>query len=167
MVDAMDSKSIDGNIMRVRVSPWAHMEKDTNVHSHLGVYARIFRDGDKNELLVIKKIRGPYTGLYDLPGGSLEPEELIEEALRREIYEETGCEILTQEQLGSGSIRYKYKNNDTQSVLRHIGIFFEVKIKGTPKEDTDNQDSGGCIWIPIERLTKETATPFVLEILTK
>ena len=25
LVDAIDSKSIDGNIMRVRFSPWAHL----------------------------------------------------------------------------------------------------------------------------------------------
>ena len=29
LVDAIDSKSIDGNIMRVRFSPWAHLYMET------------------------------------------------------------------------------------------------------------------------------------------
>ena len=38
--------------------------------SHKGVYG-IIRKG--NQILLIRKARGPYTGLYDLPGGSPEP----------------------------------------------------------------------------------------------
>lgn len=39
-------------------------------HRHLGAYGICYEDG---KLLVIRKKGGPYTGRYDLPGGSLEP----------------------------------------------------------------------------------------------
>jgi len=47
------------------------------------------------EVLILKRARGEKThaGNYDLPGGSMERDETIREALRREIKEETGLII--------------------------------------------------------------------------
>ena len=59
---------------------------------HLGVYALIFSE-DQSEILLIEKSRGPYKGLYDLPGGSLEPGENLEQTLVREVKEETDCTV--------------------------------------------------------------------------
>lgn len=38
--------------------------------------------------------------LYSLPGGGVEEGENVEEALKREIFEETGCDIINIEELG-------------------------------------------------------------------
>ena len=65
---------------------------ENNFHSHFGVYAAIFRNKQR-EILLIKKARGPYTGRWDLPGGSPEINELLEETLIREIKEETDCTL--------------------------------------------------------------------------
>ena len=59
--------------------------------SHKGVYAIIKKN---NQILVIRKARGPYTGLYDLPGGTPEDSETPEETLKREIKEETNCDLI-------------------------------------------------------------------------
>ena len=56
-------------------------------HTHLGVYA-IIRQNRK--FLLIKKARGPYTGMFDLPGGKIEFGETPEQTLVREVAEETG-----------------------------------------------------------------------------
>lgn len=42
----------------------------------------------KNTILVIKKWRGPFTWIYDLPGGKIEHWEGNIDALKREIFEE-------------------------------------------------------------------------------
>jgi len=42
----------------------------------------------KNNIVVIKKWRWPFTGLYDLPGGKIEHGEKNIESLEREIIEE-------------------------------------------------------------------------------
>ena len=57
---------------------------------HKGVYAIIKND---NQILLIKKARGPYTGLFDLPGGSPEKDEAPEQTLIREVKEETNCDV--------------------------------------------------------------------------
>lgn len=49
-------------------------------HTAFGVYGIIRKDGC---LLVIKKTKGPYKNRYDLPGGSQEPGEKLEETLTR------------------------------------------------------------------------------------
>lgn len=45
---------------------------------------------DGGRLLVVRKATGPFAGWLDLPGGSLDSGETLEEALRRELTEETG-----------------------------------------------------------------------------
>lgn len=45
---------------------------------------------DGNRLLMCKRIREPYLGLYNFVGGHIEPEESGEAAAYRELFEETG-----------------------------------------------------------------------------
>jgi 8-oxo-dGTP diphosphatase len=49
-------------------------------------------DGD-GRLLLVRRGRPPGVGLWSLPGGRVEPGETDDEALRRELMEETGLEI--------------------------------------------------------------------------
>jgi 8-oxo-dGTP diphosphatase len=60
----------------------------------ISVYA-IIRN-DKNEFLLLKRSEESHTnpGKWDLPGGKLEREEILEEAIVREIWEETGISIV-------------------------------------------------------------------------
>lgn len=44
-------------------------------------------------VLLVKQIAGPYAGAWLLPGGGVDDGEAIEEGLRREMREETGCEL--------------------------------------------------------------------------
>lgn len=63
------------------------MVKNKEQISHLGVYAVI--TNAKNQILLIKKSRGPYKGMLDLPGGGPEFHETFEQTLEREVMEET------------------------------------------------------------------------------
>ncbi len=57
---------------------------------YLAVSAAVFRDG---RVLIVRRARPPAHGLYTLPGGGVELGETLEEAVIREIREETALEI--------------------------------------------------------------------------
>lgn len=44
-------------------------------------------------VLLVKQIGGPYAGAWLLPGGGVDAGESVEDGLRREMREETGCEL--------------------------------------------------------------------------
>jgi ADP-ribose pyrophosphatase YjhB (NUDIX family) len=56
----------------------------------LAVSAAIFRDG---RVLIVRRARPPAHGLYTLPGGGVELGETLEEAVIREVREETALEV--------------------------------------------------------------------------
>jgi 8-oxo-dGTP diphosphatase len=48
------------------------------------------RDGDAVTVLLIKRKNDPYQGLWALPGGFMDMDETTEQAVHREVKEETG-----------------------------------------------------------------------------
>ena len=64
---------------------------------YLAVSAAVFRDG---RVLIVRRGRPPAQGLYTLPGGGVELGETLEEAIIREVREETSLEIAPLELVG-------------------------------------------------------------------
>ena len=139
-------------------------------HRHMGVYG-ICVSSD-NELLLIKKNGGPYTGFYDLPGGSLENSESLVEGLEREILEETGYEIEVEKNWGC----YDFLINDAYNgckYTQHIAIMYKVKaIKKTESiieemvinnSSLDENDSLGVVWVHISHISINNSSPLVLK----
>lgn len=63
----------------------------------------------ENELLVTVRAHDPGKGLWDLPGGFVDPGETAEAALRREVREELDLEIDTMRYFSSLPNVYEYK----------------------------------------------------------
>lgn len=129
--------------------------------THFGVYGVIIKN---DKILLIKKARGPYTGLYDLPGGSQEIGETYQETLVREIDEETGLKVIsaTNERFRSIIFSDFTKASGEKGVLQHNAILYDVKIKGNIKTGGDERDSNGAVWVDIKDLNEKNATPYAL-----
>ena len=133
---------------------------------HFGIYGSIIQNG---KILLVKKARGPYTGLYDLPGGEQEKGETYHETLYREIREETGCKVVKVENERFKSIIFSDFTAECgeKGVLQHEAILYDVEIEGEPKANGDGLDSDGALWVDIKDLTAENSTPFALMAANK
>jgi 8-oxo-dGTP diphosphatase len=130
---------------------------------YLGVYGIFVSD---RKVLMIKKARGPYTGLYDLPGGGIEFEESNQQALKRELLEETGAELLNMEFLGINEYICEYTQITKTS--HHIGIYYGVALKiDNLKIDPDGEDSLGAVFIPFEEITADKISPIAFPVIEK
>jgi NAD+ diphosphatase len=63
---------------------------------------------ERGRMVVLVRGREPGKGLWDLPGGFVDPGETAEDALRREVREEIGLELTALCYLGSWPNVYEY-----------------------------------------------------------
>ena len=134
----------------------------TYEHSHYGIYALII-NADEKKILLIKKTRGPYTGMLDLPGGGPEKNETREQTLIREVKEEVGANVTSIKEERGFTIKYEYHDQKQDCVLIHSGLIFPTQIDDNIIEKMHSSDTAGCIWVPIESVLEEKITPPVRE----
>ncbi|OGH89014.1 MAG: hypothetical protein A2537_01225 [Candidatus Magasanikbacteria bacterium RIFOXYD2_FULL_36_9] len=140
--------------------------KNDDKKIYLGVYG-IFIQNEK--ILVIKKARGPYTGQYDLPGGGLNFDENVEDALKREFVEETNAVIKETNLIGINEYRCQYKKEDGKMKdFHHLGIYYKVDITvENLKTSPDGQDSNGALFVDIKDLNSKNTSPIAFGMILK
>ncbi|MGA2891662.1 MAG: NUDIX hydrolase [Xanthobacteraceae bacterium] len=83
---------------------------------YLAVSAAIFRAG---RVLIVRRARAPAHGLYTLPGGGVVLGETLEQAVIREVREETALDVAPVELVG---FRQAIARDDAGRVERHFVI---------------------------------------------
>ena len=81
-------------------------------------------ENSKGEILVARRAKDPAKGSFDLPGGFLDLHETAEEALSREIMEESRLTVLKSEYLFSIPNIYLYSNFEVHT----LDLFFRCKV---------------------------------------
>lgn len=124
---------------------------------HIGVYGLLIKD---NKILLIKKCGGPYDGKLDLPGGTIEFNEGIEDALIREFKEEVGIDILDYELFNVVSTNIKWIHKGEELETKHIAILYKINnyendIKDNIEITEINDDSMGAEYYDIDLLTDD------------
>jgi len=101
----------------------------------------LVREGDR--FLLVQRARPPLAGCWGLPGGGVELGETVEEALLREVREETGLTVVIDRFLGyadaierdeEGRVRYHY-----------VILYFGAHPTGGQLEAAD--DAGAARWV--------------------
>jgi ribose 5-phosphate isomerase B len=110
------------------------------------VAAMIFNG--KNELFLIKNVK--WGGLYGIPGGHVEKGEKMEEALKREIREETNLEIYDLKLFKVVDAVYPKEFRGK----RHF-VFIDYLAKAKGKVKLDPGEASSCVWVEPKRALKE------------
>lgn len=87
----------------------------------------IFLFNDKNEILFLVRANDPGKGMLGIPGGFINSDESTEDALKREVFEETGLKIDNFNYFGSYFGNYLYKGINYKTV----DIIYTGKINAT------------------------------------
>lgn len=139
-------------------------------YKQLGAYCLLIKE---NQVLLIKKFGGPYSGKLDLPGGTIEFLERPLDALKRELMEEVGIELTDALLFDADSVQFKWQyNEDTLVNVHHIGIFYKIldynnEIKNNIKIDETNDDSLGAEFYNIDNLHKNDLSKIAILELEK
>lgn len=107
---------------------------------YLAVSAAIFRDG---RVLIVRRARPPAHGVYTLPGGGVELGETLEEAVVREVREETALEV---EPVALAGYRQAIIHDAAGGVERHF-VILPFAARWLSGEVTLNEELAEAHWL--------------------
>lgn len=122
----------------------------------IGVGAVVFSAG--NEILLIKRGKAPHYGRWMVPGGTLEWGETLEDAVLREVREETGIDIEIEK-----FVEIIEAITPGQDGFHFVIMDYAARaISGTLAASSDALDA---VWAPLESLGAYDLTPELLRVI--
>lgn len=125
---------------------------------YLAVSAAIFREG---RVLIVRRARPPANGLYTLPGGGVELGETLEEAVAREVLEETGLAVVP---IALAGYRQAIARDQAGRVERHF-VILPFAARWVGGEITLNEELAEAHWLSPAELAGLTTTEGLAQIV--
>lgn len=116
-----------------------------------------------NEEAAVLLGRSAFTGLLDLPGGAVDPWELLEDGLRREFHEETGVE--------PEPVRLVDFDESFFSVFQHpfhsLRFYYLVRLPAGGRLRPDGKEITALAWLHPRDRSERDFTPGTLPVIEK
>jgi 8-oxo-dGTP diphosphatase len=125
---------------------------------YLAVSAAIFRDG---RVLIVRRARPPAHGLYTLPGGGVELGETLEEAVVREVREETKLEVRP---IALAGYRQAIARDQAGKIERHF-VILPFAARWISGEISLNEELAEANWLFPAELAGLTTTEGLAQIV--
>jgi len=129
-------------------------------HPLPGVGALILR---RRSILLVQRARNPLKGYWSLPGGLIEPGEKIEDALTREVLEETGLIVRPKQTFEI----FERIILDSQGRAEYHYILHDYLCTVEGGELLAGDDAGRVAWVQREKLKDLQLTEGTLEVIER
>jgi len=130
------------------------------------VVTGILVKNQKGELLLVKKIEGvgPYAWMYLTPGGGVNTGEPIDEAVQRELFEETGVRVKNLKRVSfDDDVTKNWRGNETHYImLLYTGEYVSGDLNPTEEDDDDLEV---IEWFDKARINKIPLSPPLKKLL--
>jgi 8-oxo-dGTP diphosphatase len=125
----------------------------------ISAYGLIVADGS---ILLARIAAGyPGEGSWTLPGGGLDWGEAPQEALHRELYEETGLRGEIRTLLGIDSLRLERNRSGRRIGFHGLRIIYEVEAAGEPRVTEVDGSVAEAKWFPLGEIPQLTTVDLV------
>ncbi len=124
----------------------------------LAVSAAIFREG---RVLIVRRARPPAHGIYTLPGGGVELGETLEEAVIREVQEETALDV---EPVALAGYRQAIARDADGRIERHF-VILPFAARWLAGEVSLNEELAEAHWLKPTELSGLKTTDGLAEIV--
>ena len=114
---------------------------------------------DSGRLLLVQRGHDPHRGLWSLPGGRIEPGESAEQALVREVREETGLDVVTERQVGRVTI-------PGDGVMFDV-VDFACSLTRPDQTPVPGDDADAAMFVDAGTLDRLPCTPRLVETLRR
>ena len=122
------------------------------------VVAAVIRDGGR--VLLLERNPGDYLGgLFELPGGVVEPGETLHQALRREVAEETGLIVAASDRYLGGF--------DYHSQSGRLTRQFNFQLTAPDSPAVTLSEHARFAWVGQSELVQYRVSPEVREVLRR
>ncbi len=136
------------------------MKREYPIHPIPGVGAVLIRE---NRVLLVKRRHEPGKGLWSIPGGIVEVGEPVEEAIVREVKEETGFNIKVEEPLDVTDVIIRDEKERIK--FHYILVSFLGKIVGGSLAEAPAKSE--ICWATKDQIEDMSITQTALKLLKK
>lgn len=126
-------------------------------HPRLSVRAVVY---DKQGRLLLASHQGAQGPWYVLPGGGVEHNETLHEAVKREVLEETGFAVTPGDVLFVREVMADRQDSTLPKGVHQVEIFLECVYVGVCGEASNpDPEQVGVVWMDVQHLHDHTVYP--------